>query len=323
MSIVASAERETDIRSHLDVMTRDESRAFLRPDPMRISIDFALIWVQAGLGILVFALMPNVFGFVAGILLVSSAQHAMGHVVHEGAHYLITPGRKGLNDFIARWLFSAPILLPFSVYRRRHLLHHRHVATEEDTKELYRRDIRGARLVFEVVLSLIGIDYVRQVIAALRHDGSQQHGTTDPSLGWIREEFLAIFVTQLILFGSLTLINPWLYWLFTVSKLLGKVGSLVEHRPLMEMAGTNPDSGYYMDTETPCLRSVRASFAERFIISKINFHFHAEHHLWPSVSYQFLPKLHERLFRNPRAKQLGCTVERNYWEALQKLWSGK
>ena len=58
-------------------------------------------------------------------------------------------------------------------------------------------------------------------------------------------------------------------------------------------------------------------------LSKINFNFHAEHHLWPFVSYQYLPVLHERLLHSAEAKQMGVTFESSYAAAIQKLWSPK
>jgi fatty acid desaturase len=249
-------------------------------------------------------------------------------------HNLIVPGRKELNDFIARWFFAAPAVLPFSLYRQRHLAHHRHVGTDEDTKDLYRRDIRGWKLMREALLALLGIDYIKRVFATLRRDKSDRMKDSN-RLGakalpeWIKDDVPSIAVTQLVLIAIFSGIDIRLYpllWVLpivTVSSLSSKIRALVEHRPSMAMAGSKPGSGFYMDTRTPCLRSVRATWVERILISNVNFHFHAEHHLWPFISYQNLPTLHRRLLNSPEAAEMGFTVEPNYLTAVRKLWAEK
>jgi fatty acid desaturase len=322
------------LRELHDLITRDEFRRFSTPSTARLVLDFSLVWSQAALGIAIFSYEFNIVGFVIGIILVGCAQHGMAQVAHEGVHQLIASGRKPLNDFIARWFFAAPTLLPFALYRHRHLAHHHYLGTDADTKEMYRRDIRGWRLAVEILLGLFGIDYIRQVLATLRRDHNDRGGEVaradaHRSPDWVRQEILPVATTQLILLGILSTINFWLYplmWLLpivTVQTLSGKIRSLVEHRPYMEMKGRKPGSGYYMDTEMPCLRSVQATFLERILISKVNFHFHAEHHLWPFVSYQYFPSLHQRLLNSPRAKEVGFTVEPSYAAAIVKLWGGK
>jgi fatty acid desaturase len=312
-------------------LTREEIRIFSRPDTVRLVFDLSLIWLQAILGIAIFTCLNNAVGFIIGIALVGSAQHGMGLAAHEGAHHLIVPRIKYLNDLVARWLFAAPVLLPFTLYRQRHFLHHTLVSTDEDTKELYRRDIRGARLLLELLTAMLGIDYVRQVVSAVRRDrtDSRRDGLPARTQSWVRDDLPSLACMQLALCAILWPVDPLLYplmWILpnvTVSPLCSKLRALVEHRPNKDAQGVKPGSGYYLDTEAPCLRSVRATRLERVFLSKINFHFHAEHHLWPFVSYQYLPILHERLLRSAEAKPIGVTVEPSYMAAIHKLWSGK
>jgi fatty acid desaturase len=295
--------------------------------------DFSLVWSEAIFGIAIFAIFHNIAAFVIGILLVGAAQHGFSMIAHEGAHYLIAPGRKRANDFIARWFFAAPAALPFALYRQRHLLHHQHVGTDEDTKSYYRRDIRGARLTFELLLALFGIDYFRQVFSVLSRDRKSRleapRVETSGTPEWVKRDIPAIVIVHLILFAIFSLIDWRLFpalWVLpnvTVAILAGKTRSLVEHRPLQEMQGTDPDSPFYMKTSSPCLRSVRATWIERVLLSKVNFHFHAEHHFWPFVSYQYLPEVHRRIVNSSRAKELGFTFETSYIRALQKLWCVK
>jgi fatty acid desaturase len=331
LATVDDATRLARARRSQSVLTREEIRIFSRPGAVRLIFDLSLVWLQAILGIAIFAYLSNIVGFVIGIVLVGSAQHGMSLVAHEGAHHLIIPKRKFLNDLIARWLFAAPIVLPLTLYRQRHLLHHALVSTDKDTKELYRRDIRGARLLVEFLTALFGVDYIRQVVSVLRRErvNARRQGVSARIPAWAKEDLPAFACVHVTFLAMLRLVDPLLYplmWLLpnvTVNPLCSKLRSVVEHKPGEDAQGAKPGSGYYLDTEAPCLRTVRATWLERIFLSKINFNFHAEHHLWPFVSYQYLPILHERLLHSAEAKQMGVTFESSYAAAIQKLWSAR
>ena len=50
---------------------------------------------------------------------------------------------------------------------------------------------------------------------------------------------------------------------------------------------------------------------ERLFVAPFQFNFHAEHHLYPSIPHQYLPRLHE-MIKNGDAYQRQCIVRRNY-----------
>ncbi len=306
-------------------------------------IDFGLIWVQALIGAALFIAIPNTITLIISMILIGSAQHGLGLVAHEGAHYLILPSNKARNDAITRWLFASPIMLPFSLYRRRHLLHHRFVATSRDTKEFYKRDIRGFRAVTELIWALIGLDYILQVKSALHRDketkqeilndissSTQQIPSVHPQAHWLWKDLLPILIIQFGLIMTFSLFDTRLYillWLIpnmTISMLFSKARSIVEHQPLATEAFALPGSIYFRETAAPCLRSVKASLVERLLFSKINFHFHAEHHTWPYISYQTLPEAHALLVEAEKNDRLTAVrFDAGYLITLGKLVAGR
>jgi len=316
-----------------EVVSRDEVRGLRQPNRWRMSVDFGLVWLQAAAGVSVFAIFWDVPSFLVGALLVGSAQHGFGLIAHEGAHRLIVPDNRGLNDAIARLLFAAPVLLPFSLYRERHFAHHRLVSTRDDTKELYQRELAGWHLPLEVVRSLCGLDYFGQVVSVLRRGSKVAHNAPPAEAGarapsWLLQEGVAIGAVQLALFAAMSSVDVLLYplmWLLpnvTVAMLCSKIRSAAEHHPSADEAGTDQPTAYFKNTAAPFLRSVRASWLERVFISKINFHYHGEHHCWPGVSYQYLPILHERLHGRGLFAAAGIVAERTYLSSLRKLWAG-
>ena len=216
--------------------------------------------------------------------------------------------------------------MPLRIFRHRHFRHHRHYSTEDDPKTFYRHDLRGRGLLVAVLRSLSGWEFISHVTEA-RSQEARERSAGRPAGPSILRELPPIVVTQTFLFAGFWLVGrPWLYltlWLLplvTLTDLLQKFRATMEHRPLHEQQGVAPGSGYYGETRGPFVRTVRASLWERLFVCKLNFGFHAEHHLWPQVSYQDLPSLRERLeearaFSDPRYGR-----ERSYFSTIYLLW---
>ena len=88
----------------------------------------------------------------------------------------------------------------------------------------------------------------------------------------------------------LTLAHAWLYFLLlwvvpfmTAFMFINRVRSLAEHY------------GVEMEHELNATRHVTATWWEKLIFSPCNVNYHLEHHLFPSVPFFNLPKLHQRL----------------------------
>lgn len=306
------------------VLSKQEMRDWSRPNRLRLALDLSLIWGQAGLGIALFLNAPHWTTLVIAWFLIGGAQHALALTTHEGAHFLMLPHNRAWNDRISRWLFAGPIGLPFSVYRERHFIHHREVSTEDDTKELYRRRFKGWGMVWESLRSLSGFEWASSVFRVMM---GLRSGAEQPKRGKRkanpRHDFMAIFLFHCALmglFGDVRLyLLLWAFPMLTVLQFFGKLRAAVEHCPLDSESGEAPDSPYFRGTEKPHLRTVVATPVETLFLSRLNFHYHAEHHLYPQISYQYLPEIHRRLAQR---NDHGVVFERSYTSVLLKLWRG-
>jgi fatty acid desaturase len=268
---------------------------------------------------------PAWWSFAGAFVLMAGGQHGLALAAHEFAHYLVFPAKRRLNDLVGTWLFGAPVGIPLAIFRHRHFQHHRTYSTREDPKIVYRHSLRGGSLVHEIVRGLTGYEFLHHAVAARgRYARDAADGTPGPPLYQALAPLLIVQAAVALVFTRVA--SPWLYvtlWLLplvTLAQLFQTFRAIIEHRPLEELMGASPGSGYYGDTPGPFVRTVRASWWERLIVCKLNFGFHAEHHLWPQVSYQYLPVLHERLeaagaFRDPRFGR-----ERTYFSTIRKLW---
>ena len=313
---------DTSLRA---LITAEEMRAFSRPSGWRLARDLSLVWAQILAAGALYVLHPAWWTYAAAFVLIAGGQHGLALATHEFAHYLVWPARRRVNDLIGEWLFGAPVGIPLAIFRHRHFEHHRTFSTEEDPKTVYRHSLRGTRLLREIGRSLVGWEFVDHArVARARHARGAGSGSASPSL-------VRALPSLLVAQGAVALVftlvaSPWLYvtlWLLplvTLTQLLQTLRAIVEHRPLEERMGMHPGSRYYGATAGPFVRSVRAGWWERLLVCKLNFGFHAEHHLWPQVSYQYLPVLRERLEQAGAFGDERFDREDTYGAALHKLW---
>jgi fatty acid desaturase len=291
------------------VLSTEEIKAYRHPAPLRQILDFGLVWLQILVGIAVFAWSPGIATYVFAALLIAGGQHGLGLVAHEFIHYNVVPGNRKLNDFLGTWFFAAPGGLPFTLFRHRHFLHHRHYSTDEDTKTIYRSDIRGMKLWPEILKRLVMFEYFHHVYSVLRYMKGESKASTAPGPG-LMEVLPPLIVGHAVIFAALWYIHPlayfflWLAPLLTLQMLFLNFRAITEHQPPRSLGGKK-HSPYFLGTAGPFIRTVDTNFLERLFLCKINFGYHVEHHLWPQINYQFLPAVHRRLlerdvFSDPR-----------------------
>ena len=319
-----------DLTAIRSIVSSSERQAWNEPSRLPMLVHFMAVWVQVVAGLALFLAFPNVATFLIGFVIVAGGQHGLALVTHEFTHYLVFPKRRRLNDVIGAWFFAGPSGLAFDLYRHRHFAHHRLYSTEDDTKTVYRRDYTGGRLVLECVRSLSGLDYMQQVVNVLRRQGKDKRDAGARTVSLPRA-MVPLIGSQLVIAAILCLIDPvvyvalWVVPLLTLTQLFSKLRSSVEHLPLKCESGEDPNGKYFKGTSGPFARSVRASLLERLFLSKVNFCYHNEHHLWPQVSYQHLPKLRRRLLEHERdnTDRKDLSSEATYLSTLRKFWSGK
>ena len=112
------------------------------------------------------------------------------------------------------------------------------------------------------------------------------------SLGYF---FGLVLVQIVILEPSSAFSHVWMYFvlwlipLLILTKTLSKIKNAV---------------GYTATAENACIvfaryRTIRAPILEKFFLSPLNFNYHTEHHLHPSIPFFNLPKAHQLLSSHP------------------------
>ena len=306
-----------------DILGAEEIKLYRQPVVWRQVVDFGLIWIQILAGIAIFVWSPGIVTYLIAAFLIAGGQHGLGLVAHEFIHYNVVPGNRRLNDFLGTWFFAAPGGLPFTLFRHRHFLHHRYFSTDQDTKTIYRRDIRGMRLWIEILKKLTMFEYFSHVFAVLNYMKEEAKETAAPGPGLL-EVLPPLVITQAVIFAALWPIHPlayfflWLAPLLTLQMLFLNFRAITEHQPPRSLGGS-PDSPYFLGTKDAFVRTVETNLFDRLFLCKINFGYHVEHHLWPQINYQFLPAVHRRLIEHHVFSDPRFGLERSFTSNILKL----
>ncbi len=246
---------------------------------------------------------------IIGLLAVVIAWH--GSLQHEVVH-----DHPFASHQMNRLLATPPLgmRVPFPVYRRGHLEHHRAVALTnplEDTESYYLQHekwashSRAAQMVLRFHHTLTGRLLLGPVIETpavwLRELRSIRAGNTRLGLWWA--EFL-VECGALVLLATLVFDLPW--WAYFVSGYLGHslglVRSFAEHRwmPLGET------------------RSATVRAGRLFSLLFLNNNLHHAHHARPSLAWYHLPQVADDIASNT-ASAKGAGLYRGYRDIFSQF----
>lgn len=238
--------------------------------------------------------------YVLAAFVIGSRMHGCGVLMHEAAHYRLYKNRF-LNDTIGDVFCAFPIGVSTSVYRYYHFLHHRYVNTEldpdiqkvaDDMEWSWPKTQRQCLGVFArdlLALSLRTSLFFMWFWSTWRW---MRHKPGDPKLSTRERVTFILFWSTLA--TVLTLTHTWFYFLvlwvipaFTTLTAIYRIRNLSEHYGIARTHELNES------------RNVYPSWWERLLIAPCNVNFHLDHHLFPSVPWYNLRRLHERLLQQP------------------------
>lgn len=201
---------------------------------------------------------------------------------HEAAHRLLF-SRKRPNDLIGRWLLAYPAFVPFDLYRRVHMAHHRdELGPNEPDAGLYAGyPIRRASFRRKLTRDALFVSGWKNAKVILRALGKRQS----------RPLALRILAVQAVIaVGMAWAGHWWLYpvlWLgpwMTVWRVLNRLRAIAEH------GGMQRSEDKRLTTHV-----VRQRPLARFWIVPYNTGWHLAHHVDSGIPFRRLPALHQEL----------------------------
>lgn len=288
-SAIDAFKSDTTVRSLVMVHSRIQSSktiAALAFDwAVMIGMIAATEYVFANFGTTVVTLL---FYFVAAVI-IASRQHALLVLMHEAAHFRISKNQL-FNDFIGEMFAAFPTMSTLVGYRKHHIQHHRTTNTDADpdwARKLslpdwqYPQSGKTIARVFSKQLYRGGWDWCRFMYMIGKDDRRRVIYWSALSLGMVASGHAVAFL---------------MYWIFPLAcifPLIQRIRSTSEHFGL-------PNEHEFNGT-----RNTLAGPIETFLFSPHEVNRHLTHHLFPSIPFYNLSKLHDELLQFEAYAKLG------------------
>lgn len=272
--------------------------------------DIAGVWAELGaLWLLALSLLPRETAwlwYVPIIFFIAGRQGALLQLVHEAAHGLLLKSKQG-NHAAAKWGCALPIGVFFEGYTIGHRRHHAYTNTAKDPasdREKYRlTDFRNPRLYGLFLKDLCGLTALSIFFAYKKTEDEWEEETSASRL----KSIPTLLLVQAILFFGIfqgSIVDYILFWIVPAVSphmFLMRIRGIAEHGLPQQMGKMIllPSEGnlFTRSFGTPAKRYrwLPVVWLERTLIGSFRVYFHHEHHLFPSVPYYQLERIHRAI----------------------------
>lgn len=313
-----SVEELSDAKSMNRQELRHEIKVLSRPQTLIGLYHLVEVWFVIGTAIAASRLLVPLFSGISGALVyaamvcvIASRQHALMVLTHEAIHRRVSQN-PWINDWLSRLLAAFPVFISLAKWRFIHLLHHQYTQTADDPdraiyaryplaeqkfKRLLLRDLCGMN-VFSNLKYFIDVPFAAQKFnrRLLREREAQYRKVADMTAFGV---FWGVLLCSgWVLGGAPALVGFVLYWLVpycTLTQICFRIRGAIEH-------GNVPDADNpYRQTRTYFVNPALA-----FFFAPKQVYYHLEHHLYPSVPFYHLPRLHQRLRQTTYSPEDAC-----------------
>nr|WP_298138345.1 fatty acid desaturase family protein [uncultured Pseudomonas sp.] len=289
-------------------LDRDLLARLVRPAPLRLLLQTLLewLWIIALAGAAMTIASPPIS--LACMLLIATRQHALLTLMHDFSHYQFSRQQRTANDVLGDVLTALPFFITVHGFRRNHLQHHAHVATDLDPNWV--SSLKRARYQFPKTRTQVWLEVLKHCVGFYTFVELKRY-TVDAGMAVELPRYARITraLFWLAVAGLATYFELWtailLYWLLPLATFLMAILYL-------------RDIGEHYGMSAPGIlgsRTVLAGWLERLLIAQNGVNFHAEHHLFPAVPFFRLRRLHRQLMQIPAYRE-EALITRGYLSGL-------
>jgi fatty acid desaturase len=250
----------------------------------------AFEWAAIIAAIVLYERLAIVWLFPVVVMWIGARQHALGVLMHEGTHYHLFRNRIA-NEAVGELFLAWPLFVTMKAYRRTHFAHHRHVNTDRDPDMVRKQNAEwefpqsAGALALLLLKDVSGWNTYQQFeeAADMSDTSAQKAAGVDFYLIARVAYYLGIAVAVSYFGVWRPVLLVWFVPALTWLKVILRVRSIAEHY------GIENDHVY---TRT---RTTLPSLFERLFVAPLSINYHLEHHLYPSVPFFRLRRLHRVL----------------------------
>ncbi|MGI9596536.1 MAG: fatty acid desaturase family protein [Acidimicrobiales bacterium] len=277
-------------------------RAELRQIPnLRAGFAVAWLWIET-LGIIALAAwLAHPLAYAVAFLLMGRAYVRFNILGHEAVHRTLFSNKK-LNDFVGKWVLSYHAWVPFELYRRGHINHHRdEMGPKEPDTALYAGyPITRASLRRKLIRDATGQSGWKILKGLLR-------GTRNPRT---RPVALRILGAQVVLLAIATALGRPELWLLlwfapwmTMWRVTNRLRAIAEHAGMTRSKDRRETTHH-----------VEQGLLARFWMVPYSVGWHLAHHVDMGIPCWNLRKQHEELVN------AGWVTPEYVWPSYTALW---
>ena len=277
-----------------------ELRTELRKIPdWRSALAVVLVCVEPVVIIAAAIWLSHPVAWVAAFLLMGRQYARFASLGHEAVHRTLFTNKK-LNDVVGKWVLSYPSWVPFELYRRAHLDHHRdEMGPKEPDKALYRSyPVTRSSLRRKLVRDLTGQTGWKLLKGLLRATAKRR-----PAAVRIMGSQVVLFIAFLAIGRPELYLFLWLLPHLTVWRVINRLRSIAEHGGMMRSSDRRQTT-----------HDVRQSRLASFGLVPFNIGYHLAHHVDMGVPNWNLPALQRELVAS------GWVTNEYSYPSYRSLW---
>jgi fatty acid desaturase len=266
--------------------------------------------------------------YIFAVLLIATRQHAIAVLSHDGSHYRLSADRKR-NTVLVNLLSAYPLFFQLEMYRLNHLQHHQYTNEAQDPDVRYQKDLpdyqfpMARQKLFKIFFfEFLGAGVIANFKRAQRYNADPEFKkAVAKDLAETKKLRIGFYIALALV---LTVLGGWkiflMYWMLPLFWILPSI---------LRLRNISEHFGLSLATELKGSRDVDCSWVEGWLLSPHNINLHLVHHLYPSVPFYNLPKMHKVLMGFPAYRE-GCHRNSSYllpaqdavWRDLTRLQTG-
>lgn len=295
----------------------EELRELTKTDALKSWASILLTW---GLIVLTFALAiyyPNPLVWLVAFVLMARHQLSLSILMHDAAHKRLFKDITW-NDYLGQFLLASPVLFSLTAYRNFHLKHHQDPLAPDDPD----LSLTGGypiprasfyRKLFRDITGQSYFKFIKYFISKSRSEKSRSVKSGGVRTGPNFQVVVASMVAaNLLIWGALAVSgHGWLYltlWLLPTMTML---------QVLLRIRGVAEHAGYQQNDDQRLNARTIINPLQTFFFAPNNVNYHIEHHVYPSIPWYNLPKVHKLMME--RGSIPAPNFYRSYGPVLKEI----